>query len=185
MWGRDYYDAISTSRSCASGTAPKPDLSHLAKPFFSSWCSCSKAGHCSQALPLPISQEPSEAGCATSSISRDALDQDSWAISLLPCHHLYLSLYLQSSRQLSHPDKWVILMLSVYSLFNSTSKTLLYVSASLPIKILSYTHNKFQTEDEPSVQNQIIIKLERKKIKWFLNVLEWETIISEKNRRNY
>ena len=75
MWGRDYYDAISTSRSCASGTAPKPDLSHLAKPFFSSWCSCSKAGHCSQALPLPISQEPSEAGCATSSISRDALDQ--------------------------------------------------------------------------------------------------------------
>lgn len=181
MRGRDDYDAISTSCSCASGMASKPDLSNLAKPFLSSWCSCSKVGHCSQVLPLPISQEPSEAGYATSSISCDALHQilGPFLFFLLPISTFHCIFkpqgnYLTQTNGLFLCFPYILYLILFLKLCYMSS------SASLPIKILSYTHNKFQMEAEPSVQNQIIVKLERKKIKWSLNVLEWETISSGK-----
>lgn len=62
--------------------------------------------------------------------------------------------YLHSSKQLPHPHKWIILMLFAYSLFNSTSKTLLYFPFCLPAHLnLSYGQSKSKLEVEQSMQN--------------------------------
>lgn len=135
-----HYNAMSTSYSCSSGTAPKPDLSNLAKSFLYSWCFYSKLDHCSQALLPPIN-----ARIIWGSMCH--LQSRPWCIRSDPFSHfpsffsLSLPLIISSfCMQPHHPDKGIILMLSTYSLFNSTSRTLLHFLFCLcPSKFALYT----------------------------------------------
>lgn len=73
---------------------------------------------------------PTEAACAA--------PQQPWgtqprpmATPLLPSCRFYPSFYLRDSMQGPYTDKWIILVLSTYSAFNSTSKILICCCRSL------------------------------------------------------